>query len=177
MASDASLIAFHGHHPRVHPSVYLAEGARIIGRVTIGAHSSVWFNAVLRGDINRIRIGQYTNIQDVSLIHVDQDTPCLIGHEIVVGHHVCLHACTIGDGSLIGNGAIVLSGARIGEEALVAAGCLVPEGARVPPRTLVMGIPARRVRTLTVAEIRDHRRWAVRYAQLAQHYQTLGTHQ
>lgn len=170
MHPESTLIAFHAHRPRIHPTVFVAPGAQLIGRVTIGARSSVWFNAVLRADINRIRVGQGTNIQDLCLVHVDHDTPCLIGDDIVVGHQVCLHACTVGDGSLIGNGAIVLSRARIGDEALVAAGCLVPEGVRIPPRTLVMGIPARRVRKLTAAEIRQHRRWAASYARLAQQY-------
>lgn len=171
MRPESSLIALRGHRPRVHRSVFIAPGARLIGRVQIGARSSVWFNAVLRADINRIRIGTGTNIQDLSLVHVDHDTPCLIGNDIVIGHHVCLHACTVGDGSLIGNGAIVLSRARIGEEALVAAGCLVPEGVRIPPRTLVMGIPARRVRTLSAREVLQHRRWAAGYARLAQQYE------
>jgi len=168
----ASLLSYRSLRPRLHPSVFIAAGARIIGRVTIGARSSIWFNTVLRADINRIRIGQGTNIQDLCLVHVDHDKPCVIGHDIVVGHHVTLHACTIGDGSLIGMGAIILSGARIGEEALVAAGSLVPEDARVEPRALVMGVPARYVRTLSSAEIRSHRRWASDYARLAHDYRT-----
>ena len=158
------------HRPRLHSSVFVVPGACLIGRVQIGAGSSVWFNAVLRADINRIRVGRRTNIQDLSLLHVDHDQPCLLGDEIVVGHQACLHGCTVGDGALIGIGSIVLSGARIGEEALVGAGCVVPEGVRIPPRTLVMGIPARRVRTLSAAEARQQHRWALHYAQMAREY-------
>ena len=172
MRVEPFLIPYRTNQPRLHPTVYVAPGARVVGRVTIGARSSVWFNAVLRADVNRIRVGQGTNIQDLCLVHVDHDKPCLIGNDIVVGHHACLHACTVGDGSLIGIGSIVLSGARIGDEALVGAGSLVPEGARIPPRALVVGIPARRVRTLTASEVRQHRKWAANYAQLAKQYLT-----
>ena len=167
---EPTLIPFGAHRPCLHPTVFIAPGARLIGQVRIGAHSSIWYNAVLRADINRIRIGQGTNIQDLCLVHVDHDKPCRIGDEIVVGHHACLHACTVGDGALIGIGSIILSGARIGDEALVAAGCVVPEGVKIPPRTLVMGMPARRVRTLSATEIRQHRHWAADYARLAQAY-------
>ena len=167
MNAETSIIAYRSHRPRVHSSVYLARGACVIGRVQIGAHASIWFNSVLRADIERIRVGRTTNIQDLCLLHVDHHLPCLIGDEVVVGHQVTLHGCVVGDGALIGMGAIVLSGARVGDEALVGAGSVVPEGVRIPPRTLVMGIPARRVRQLTAAEARSQHHWAQRYAQLA----------
>lgn len=170
LTCHSRLIPLGSHQPHVHPSVFVAAGARIIGRTTIGAGSSIWFNAVLRADINRIRIGCRTNIQDLCILHVDHDAPCVVGDEVVVGHQACLHGCTVGDGALIGMGAILLNHARIGDEALVAAGALVPEGMRVPPRALVMGRPARRVRTLSSVEVRQQHRWALSYARLAGTY-------
>ena len=164
------LISFHGHRPQLHASVYVAEGARLIGRVKIGARSSIWFNAVLRADLAAIRIGAGSNIQDNAVLHVGTGDPCVVGDGVIVGHLVNLHGCTVGDGALVGNNAIVLDGARIGEEAFVGAGAIVTPGTRVPPRTLMLGAPARAARKLTAADLRDMRYWARHYVQNAAAY-------
>jgi carbonic anhydrase/acetyltransferase-like protein (isoleucine patch superfamily) len=139
--------------PRLDPSVYIAPGVQLIGDVTIGRESSVWFNSVLRADNAQIRIGERTNIQDGCTLHVDPETPLIIGKRVSVGHNAILHGCTIGDGALIGMGAIVLNGAEIGEQSLVAAGSLIPEGKKIPARSLVMGSPGKVVRELTEEDL------------------------
>ena len=138
--------------PTIGRNVYLARGAVVVGDVTIGDHSSVWYNAVLRGDINRIVVGHHTNIQDNAVVHLADDYPCLVGNYVTVGHSAIVHACTIGDEVLIGMGAIILDGAVIGERSLIGANALVTQGKRIPPESLVLGSPAKVVRTLTVAE-------------------------
>lgn len=138
-----------GIKPQLDSSVYIAPGVHLIGDVIIGAESSVWFNSILRGDNARILIGERTNIQDGCTLHVDSQTPLTIGNRVSVGHNAIVHGCTIGDGALIGMGAILLNRAEIGEQTLVAAGALVPEGKTFPPRCLVMGNPAKVVRELT----------------------------
>jgi len=147
------LIPYQGVMPTVHPSVFVAPGAMIIGDVTIGEESSVWFNSVLRGDLEPIRIGCRTNIQDGALIHMDKEVPCLIGDDVTIGHGAILHSCTIGNESLIGMGAILLTGSTLGERAVVAAGTLVREGQEIPPGTVAMGVPAKVRREVTEAEL------------------------
>ena len=137
------IISYQGIEPKIHSSVFVAPGAMIIGDVTIEAESSVWFNAVLRGDLEPIRIGCRTNIQDGTVIHMDKDMPCLIGDDVTVGHGAILHSCTIDNDALIGMGAILLTGARIGERAIIAAGTLVLEGQEIPAGTIAMGVPAK----------------------------------
>ena len=127
---------FRHHHPRIHPSAFIAPGADIIGRVSLAQDASIWFGCVLRGDVNRIAVGRATNIQDGSILHVDDDHPCLIGDHVHVGHHVNLHGCVVESGAMIGIGAIVLSGAHVGREAIVGAGSVVLEGTKIPPRML-----------------------------------------
>jgi carbonic anhydrase/acetyltransferase-like protein (isoleucine patch superfamily) len=145
---------YKGKTPEIDSSVYVDDSAHIIGDVVIGEESSVWFNATIRGDVNYIRIGARTNIQDSSVLHVTKGThPLFIGSEVTVGHNVTLHGCTIKDRCLIGMGAIVLDGAEIGEDSIVGAGALVKEGMRVKPGTLVVGVPAREVRQLTDEEV------------------------
>ena len=156
--------------PSIHPTAYVAPGADIIGRVRVGREASIWFGCVLRGDVNRIEIGEATNIQDGSILHVDDHHPCLISHHVHVGHHVNLHGCRVEMGAMIGIGAIVLSGSRIGAEAIVGAGSVVLEGARIPPRTLAVGAPARVVRKLTARDIGYIRGWVARYVILARTY-------
>lgn len=145
--------AHRGVTPCVHASVFIAEGAFVIGDVEIGEGSSVWYQTVVRGDVNFIRIGRRTNLQDGCLVHVHHEThPCVIGDEVTAGHHVILHGCTVKDRCLIGIGASILDGAVVGEDAVVAAGSLVTPGTVVPPGKLAMGRPARIVRDLTDAD-------------------------
>jgi carbonic anhydrase/acetyltransferase-like protein (isoleucine patch superfamily) len=144
-----------GRMPVVHPSVFVDESAQVIGDVEIGAESSVWMNAVVRGDVNAIRIGRRTNVQDGVVIHVMHDTHATsIGDDVTIGHGAIVHGCAVGNRVLIGMGAILLNGASVGEDAMIAAGALVTEDAIVPPRTLVMGAPARVRRELSEEEIR-----------------------
>lgn len=138
--------------PFVAEDAFVAPGAALIGRVRVEREASVWFNAVLRGDIERIVVGPRSNVQDGAVLHTDAGFPLRIGAEVTVGHGAILHGCTVEDGALIGMGAIVLNGAVVEAGALVAAGALVPEGARIPAGHLALGVPARVVRPLTEAE-------------------------
>ena len=132
----------------IDPTAFIAHGAIVLGDVHIGRDSSVWYNSVIRGDTDRITIGDETNIQDLSMIHADPGIPCLVGHRVTVGHRVILHGCTIEDDCLIGMGAILLNGARIGRGSVIGAGALVLEGTEIPPGSLVLGFPAKVVRPL-----------------------------
>jgi carbonic anhydrase/acetyltransferase-like protein (isoleucine patch superfamily) len=135
--------------PRIDPTAFVADGAWIVGDVALGPRSSVWFAAVLRGDSDRVEVGARTNVQDGAVLHTDAGKPCVVGEDCTIGHRAIVHGCTVGSGSLIGMGAIVLSGAEIGEESLVAAGALVTEGQAFAPRSLIMGSPARVARELS----------------------------
>jgi carbonic anhydrase/acetyltransferase-like protein (isoleucine patch superfamily) len=139
--------------PRIGENVFTAPGARIVGDVVVEDGVSVWFNAVVRGDMAPVRVGARTNVQDCCVLHVDHDYPLVVGRDVTVGHQAVLHGCTVEDGALVGMGARVLNGAVIGEEALVAAGALVLEEQEIPPRTLVVGMPARVARNLTDDEL------------------------
>lgn len=157
--------------PRIDPSVFVAPGARIVGDVVIGKDSSVWFNTVLRGDVNYIRIGERTNIQDLTMVHVAHEgAPTIIGSDVTIGHGVVLHACTIRDFALVGMGSLVLDGAEIGELALLGAGSLVTSGTKIPPRTKAFGRPAKVVGELTDAEIERLKWSAGHYVSLARTY-------
>ncbi len=135
---------YRGVMPRISDSAYIDTSAQVIGDVVIGDRSSVWLNVAIRGDVNYIRIGSETSVQDNSVLHVDHQVyPCVLGNRVTVGHSVVLHGCVVEDEALIGIGAIVLNGAKIGRGAVVAAGALVPEGMDVPSNTLVMGTPAK----------------------------------
>lgn len=130
--------------PKIHPTVYLAPSAEVIGDVEIGEYSSMWFHTLARGDVHYIRIGKYTNIQDGTIIHVTQENaPAILGDYITVGHRALIHGCTIGDYCLVGMGAIILDGAEIGSHTLVAAGTLVPPGFKAPENVVLMGQPAK----------------------------------
>ncbi len=160
--------------PKIPSSVFIAPGARIVGDVEIGEDASVWFNAVLRGDVNSIRIGRRTNIQDGAIVHVTfKKHATVIGHDVTVGHGAILHGCTIRDHVLIGMGAKVLDGAIVGRHSLVAAGAVVTEGFEVPERSLVAGVPAKPVRDLTDEEINAIGQSAERYIQYAETYRKL----
>lgn len=156
--------SFKDTSPTIHSSAWLADSAQVIGDVEIAEESSIWFNAVVRGDVNHIRIGKRTNIQDGCVLHVARRTlPLIIGDEVTVGHNVTLHACTIGNRCLIGMGAIVMDGAEVGENSIVGAGSLVTPGTKIPPGSLVMGQPARVKRELTEEESRSIRESAAHY--------------
>ena len=145
--------SFQGVAPRLHSSVFVAEGAHVIGNVEIGEESSVWYNTVLRGDVNTITVGARTNIQDLTMVHVDRGThPTRIGDDVTIGHHVVIHGCTIGNRVLVGIGAIVLNGVVIEDDAFIAAGSLLTPGLRVPSGSMVMGSPGKVRRQLTDAE-------------------------
>ena len=144
-------------------NVYLASTAVVLGDVTLGDESSVWYNAVLRGDINRIVIGPGSNVQDNSVIHLADDFGCLVGAFVTVGHSAILHACTVGDECLIGMGATVLDGAEIGDQCIVGANALVTQGTKIPAGSMVLGSPAKVARTLSEAERRSLKPWADKY--------------
>lgn len=163
--------AYGGITPTIDPSVFLAAGSVVVGNVTIGRDSSVWFNTVVRGDLNPISIGERTNIQDGCVLHVDHERYGLtIGSEVTVGHGAIVHACTVGDGSLVGMGAIVLDGAVVGKGCLVAAGSLVKMRDVIPDGVLAAGSPARVVRPLSPEEIAGLRRTALNYVDYSRSY-------
>ena len=164
------IMPYRGIYPALHPTAFVAPGADVIGRVTLAKDSSVWFGCVLRGDVNRIEIGEATNIQDGSILHVDDDNPCLIRHHVHVGHHANLHGCVVETGAMIGIGAIVLSGAHIGAGAIVGAGSVVLEGTKIPPRMLAVGAPARPVRKVTPRDSVYIKTWIAKYVRLAKAY-------
>ena len=155
---------YRGIVPRVHPSAFIDDSAQVIGDVEIGEESSVWMAVVVRGDVNRIRIGRRTNVQDGTIVHVMIRThETTIGNNVTIGHRAVVHGCTIEDQCLIGMGAILLNGAHVGAQSIVAAGTLVTEAMKVPPRSLVMGSPGKVKRLLTHAEIADLQTYADRY--------------
>lgn len=163
MTLDERFATYLRKQPVLGPGVYLAKTAVVLGDVTLGENSSVWFGAVLRGDINRIVVGANSNIQDNAVVHLADDFPCLIGEWVTVGHSAIVHACTIGDECLIGMGATVLDGAEIGAQSIVGANALVTGGTKVPPGSLVLGSPAKVVRALTPEERAGLKYWAEKY--------------
>ncbi len=162
--------SFKGIVPFIHSSVFMAAGVQVIGDVSVGMESSIWFNTVLRGDLASIRIGSRCNIQDGTIGHVNTNQPLLIGDEVSVGHGVIIHGCEIGRGALIGMGAIILNGAEIGEYALIGAGSLVTERSKIPPFTLVFGSPAKVVRELTDQDLMYMKRTMENYVVKGKEY-------
>ena len=163
---------YRGLLPTVHPTAYVDPSAQVIGDVHIGEESSVWMNVVIRGDVNAIRIGDRSNIQDGTIVHVMRDThPTRVGDEVTVGHAVVLHGCTIDDRCLIGMGAHLLNGAEIGSDSIVAAGTLVTEETKIPARSLVMGRPGKVTRPLTDEEVASIRDYAERYVGYKKDYE------
>ena len=145
--------SFQGVNPRLHPSVFVADGAQVIGDVEIGEDSSVWYNTVLRGDVNSIRIGRRSNIQDLTMMHVHKGRhPCVVGDDVTVGHRVVLHGCRVGNRVLVGIGAVLLDGVVIEDDSFVAAGSLLTPGTLVPAGSMVMGAPGKVKRVLTAEE-------------------------
>lgn len=173
-----TILSFDGHTPAIDESAFVAPGATIIGQVSIGRESSIWFQCVLRGDINSISIGNQTNIQDGCLLHVTNRYPLVIKDRVTAGHGAILHGCEIGEDCLIAMGATVLDGAVVGAGSLVAAGSLVPPGMHIQPGSLVMGLPAKVIRPLTNEDRERVMKGWKNYIGYAQKYkQQLGTKQ
>ena len=165
------LIPYKGRLPQIDPTAFIQESAQIIGDVIIGAQSSVWFNVVIRGDVNHICFGARTNVQDNATVHVTRDRwPTLLGDDVTVAHGVILHGCRIADRCLIGIGAIVMDGVEIGEDCLIAAGSLVTPGTRIPAGQLVLGSPAKVARPLRAEELAHLKQSAANYVEYAETY-------
>lgn len=160
-----------GIAPQLATGAWVAESAEVIGRVELHAQASVWPKVIVRGDNDLIQIGEGSNVQDTSILHTDPGYPLIIGKNVTVGHQVMLHGCQIGDGSLIGIGAVILNGAKIGKNCLVGAGSLVTEGKEFPDGSMILGTPAKVVKTLTPEQITGIADIAERYVQNAQRYQ------
>jgi carbonic anhydrase/acetyltransferase-like protein (isoleucine patch superfamily) len=156
--------------PALGKGVFIAKGAVVLGDVSLGAHSSVWFNAVLRGDINRIVVGHHTNIQDNAVLHLADDYACIVGSYVTIGHSAIVHACTVGDEVLVGMGSTILDGAVIGKQSLIGANALITQGTKIPPGSLVLGSPAKVVRPLTRKERANLKPMAEKYVALAGYY-------
>lgn len=169
------IVPLEGREPQVADDAYVQESARVIGDVIIGAESSVWFYAVVRGDVERVRVGRRTNLQDHVTVHVTSGRwPTILGDGVTVGHRAVLHGCAIGDHSLIGIAAVVLDGAEVGPESLVGAASLVVPGTKIPPRSLVLGSPAKVVRELRPEEVRRLYDSAATYVGTARRYRAQG---
>lgn len=170
MAIKDNCIAYKNLIPKIHDSVYISEGAFVIGDVLIASQASIWFNTVIRGDVHPVSIGECTNIQDNCTVHVMHDHPTIIGSYVTVGHGAIIHGCEVGDNCLIGMGAILLSYSKIGKNCIIAAGSLIPERKEIPSNSLVMGSPGKIVRQLTDEDIHNIRALALHYVEFAQTY-------
>ena len=169
------IVSLPGRTPRVAADAWVEETARVIGDVEIGRESSIWFHTVVRADVEKIRIGERTNVQDLCVLHVTRDRwPTILGNDVTVGHRAVVHGCTVGSFTLIGIGAVVLDGAEIGPEVLVGANALVVPGMKIPPRKLVLGSPAKIVRDLRPEEIEHLHRSAANYVEYARTYREQG---
>lgn len=166
------LYKFKNHKPIIDSNVFLAPGSKIIGNVNIKSGSSIWYNAVLRGDIAEISIGKNSNVQENSSLHVDHDAPLNIGDNVTIGHGVVLHGCTIKDNCLIGMGATILNNAVIGENSIIGAGALIPEGKEIPAGSLVVGVPGKVIRELSEENRENLIAHAEEYVKLAEEYQS-----
>lgn len=167
----SSIESFAGHTPTLGERVFLANSARVIGRVTLGDDVNVWYGAVLRGDVGTIRIGARTNIQDLACLHMTEGVSSVeIGEDVTVGHGAIVHGAKVADAALIGMGSLLLDNVEVGAEAIVAAGSLLTQGTRVPPRTLVVGRPAKVVRELNEADRQQGRLGAIHYLELVKRY-------
>lgn len=159
-----------GHAPQLGKNAYVADSAQVIGKVTLEENASVWFGTIIRGDSEHIHIGRNSNIQDASVLHADEGVPLTLGENVSVGHKVMLHGCTVGDGSLIGIGAVVLNHAKIGKNCLVGAGALVTEGKEFPDGSMILGSPAKAVKQLSPEQIAGLQRIAKHYVDNAERF-------
>ncbi|MDI9495601.1 MAG: gamma carbonic anhydrase family protein [Bacillota bacterium] len=157
------IMEFEGVKPTIDKKTFIADGCHIIGKVTLKEYSSIWFNTVVRGDVNSIEIGRYVNIQDNCVIHVSNDYPAIIGDFVTVGHNATIHACKIEDHCLIGMGSIILDGAVIGRGSIVAAGAVVKKNHHIPPFSVVAGVPARVIKTLAEEDLSKIHSQALKY--------------
>ena len=171
---EKQLTTFLGRQPTLGQGVYIAKGAVVIGDVTLGDYSSIWFNAVLRGDINRIVVGHHSNVQDNSVFHLADEYPCVIGDYVTVGHGAIVHACTVGNEVLVGMGSIILDGAVVGDQSIIGAGALVTQGQEIPPGSMVLGSPAKIVRGLSPTERARIKGFAEKYVGVAAYYLNKG---
>jgi gamma-carbonic anhydrase len=163
----AQLRTFLRKKPNLGKGVYIASGATVLGDVTLGDFSSVWYHAVLRGDINRIEVGHHSNVQDNAVLHLADELPCLLGNYVTVGHSAIVHACTVCNECLVGMGSTILDGAVIGEQCIIGANALVTQFTQIPPGSLVLGSPAKVVRALTSEERGSLKTWAEKYVENA----------
>ncbi|RAP34851.1 gamma carbonic anhydrase family protein [Candidatus Marinamargulisbacteria bacterium SCGC AG-439-L15] len=161
-------------NPQLHPNSFIATGAQVMGDVILKENASVWYNSVLRGDINQIIVGERSNIQDGCILHLENDVPCIVDNDVTVGHHVNLHACHIEEGCLIGIGAIILSGAHIGKGSIIGAGCVVKENAVIPPFSMVVGVPGKIIKETPVDTIEKQKKWAQKYVDLSKIHKAKG---
>jgi carbonic anhydrase/acetyltransferase-like protein (isoleucine patch superfamily) len=175
VSADASVLTLGDSSPSLHPTAFVAAGARLIGEVTLGEHASVWYNAVLRADGASIVLGPRSNVQDSVSVHVDRGSPVRIGADVSIGHNAVVHGCTIGDGSLVGMGAVVLNGAVIGAGCLIAGGAVVLEGAEIPDGSLVAGVPGKVRRTLSEEERAGLLANAARYLEHVERHSAVGS--
>lgn len=163
-----------GSQTKLHITSFVAASAEVIGDVDVGEETNIWFQSVVRGDVERIRIGARTNVQDGTIIHADEGYPCTIDTEVTIGHRCVIHGATIGRRVLVGMGAIVMNGAVIGEESIIGAGALVAQGKEIPPRSLVVGAPAKVLRQVSDEEAAGLARSAAHYVDIAQEYKMAG---
>lgn len=164
------IITYGDRKPSIAPTAFIADGAKIIGGVEIGDNASILFNAVLRGDINDIRVGTCSNIQDNSVLHVADEWPCIVGDYVTIGHGVNLHGCVIEDEVMVGMGAIIMNGVTVGYQSVVGAGALIPPNTTIPPRSLVVGVPAKIKKALPESESPGNRYWAEKYVRVTRTY-------
>ena len=164
---------FYEKSPKVHETCFIASNAILIGNVTIDEDSSIWYNTVARADNSEIRIGKRTNVQDNSVLHVDEGFPIRISDDVLIGHNSVIHGCTIKDGSLIGIGSVLLNGAEIGESSIIGAGSVVTEDTKIPPRSLALGTPAKKVKDITPQHIQIMKKSISIYVDLARKYRNM----
>ncbi len=166
--------SYRDKEPSIHETAYIAKGAVVIGDVEIGAGSSIWFNAIVRGDMEQVKIGDGTNIQDGSVVHVSTGFPCVLGNNVVVGHNVIIHGCSVADNCVVGMGSTILDGAEIGEGSIIAAGSVVTPGKKFPARSFLLGTPARLIREVTDEEVAVNSAIALHYIERAKEYRAGG---